>query len=82
MSRKETPIQNLNLDKFTGREHKGEKEMYSSMPLTDYITKWMETFKSGSVKPATYARLETSLTAIQPYSISQMQIKDITAFDI
>ena len=56
--------------------------MYSSMSLTDYVAAWMKTFKSGSVKPATYARLETSLTTVQSYTISRMQIKDITAFDI
>lgn len=56
--------------------------MYAAMPLINYVRDWLVTFKEGTVKPATFARLETSLTALQKYEISQIPIREITAFDI
>lgn len=56
--------------------------MYASMALSDYIHVWLDTFKSGSVKPATLARLETSLKGLSKFRIASMRISDITAFDI
>lgn len=56
--------------------------MYSSMPLCDYVKVWLDTFKSGSVKPATLLRLQTSLDAMKKFDISSKIIGEITAFDI
>ena len=56
--------------------------MYSSMPLKDYIRVWIDTFKTGSVKPATLSRLEISLAALEHYQIAEKPIGEITAFDI
>lgn len=73
----------MNLDNFMCCGNIEEmKQMYSSMPLKEYIRVWLDTFKTGAVKPATLSRLETSLTALENYSIAEKPIGNITAFDI
>lgn len=73
----------MNLDNFIrGDGIEGVKAMYSAMPLQDYVRVWMDTFKAGTVKPATLSRLEISLAALKKYDIAKVQIGNITAFDI
>ena len=73
----------MNLDNFMCCKSMEERiAMYSSMPLKDYIRVWIDTFKTGSVKPATLSRLETSLAALRHYKIADQPIGEITAFDI
>lgn len=71
----------MNLDNFTNGG-KDVRAMYANMPLNDYVGVWLRTFKEDTVKPATYERLNTSIKAMQKYSIADMRITDITAFDI
>lgn len=71
----------MNLDNFT-YGGKDVREMYANMPLHDYVDIWLETFKSDTVKPATYERLCTSIKAMKKYSIADMPISEITAFDV
>ncbi len=56
--------------------------MNNALPLLDYVTDWMKAFKQDSVKVATLERLKTSLAALKNYSIAQMPICDITAFEL
>ena len=56
--------------------------MNNAVPLIDYVTDWMKTFKQDSVKSATLARLKTSLAALGNYDIARMMICDITAFEL
>ena len=56
--------------------------MNNALPLKDYVTNWLRTFKRDAVKIATLARLETSLNALMDYGIAQMPICDITAFEL
>ncbi|MBR4457358.1 MAG: site-specific integrase [Clostridia bacterium] len=73
----------MNLDNFiSGSGIEGVKNLYTSMPLQDYVRVWLDTFKAGSVKPATLSRLETSLAALKKYPIADKPIGEITAFDI
>ncbi len=72
----------MNLDNSSRGRDERKNAMYSTMSLSNYITTWLETFKDGSVKQATYHRLATSLTALLHDSLSEMPICDITALDI
>lgn len=71
----------MNLDNFICGG-KDVRAMYASMPLRDYVEVWLNTFKSDTVKPATYMRLESTIKALKKYDIADMIINDITAFDI
>lgn len=71
----------MNLDNFICGG-KDVRAMYANMPLRDYVEVWLKTFKSDTVKLATYTRLESSIKALKKYDISDMIINDITAFDI
>ncbi|MBR3494798.1 MAG: site-specific integrase [Clostridia bacterium] len=72
-----------NLDNSTGSFlMKGNDIMNAATPLKDYVKIWMTTFKSNSIKSASYDRLQTSLTALEKYEISNQPIQDITFFDI
>ena len=72
-----------NLDNFTRGSPKGDiREMYSEMCLLDYVKTWLTTFKTDTVKPSTYERLESSIKAMSTFPIARQRIKDITAFDI
>lgn len=44
--------------------------------------RWLEQYKKNSVKPTTYDRLETSLSLLQDYPISRMDILDLTEEDL
>lgn len=49
--------------------------------LKDFVDHWMKTVKKNEVKPSTLDRLQTSLTALEPYSISSIPIYKITSDD-
>ena len=73
----------LNLDKpildiLLGKEGK----LGNSLTLSNFITQWMTTFKSYSVKQSTYDRLVTSAHALEGYAIASMPIGEITAIHI
>ena len=74
----------MNLDNVVAEsmDYGGTAEMYASMPLKQYIQVWLDTFKSSSLKQASFERLKSSLNALDGYFIAQMKIKDITAFHI
>lgn len=50
--------------------------------LSEDILNWMEKYKRHSIKPTTYDRLETSLSALTQYPISHMETRDITTEDL
>lgn len=58
------------------------QEVNATTPLRDYISFWMASYKSRSVKSATYDRLETSLDALKGYAIAERPIGEIIADDI
>lgn len=50
--------------------------------LSENIKEWMEQYKRNSVKPTTYDRLETSLSTLDRYDISGMDVLSIRSEDI
>lgn len=50
--------------------------MYQSLSLTSFIETWLNTFKSTSVKQSTYDRLQTSLKALEGFTIASKAIGD------
>jgi len=50
--------------------------------LIDYIDFWMDTYKKRGVKPATYDRLVTSVSALKAFPIAYKAIGEIVADDI
>ena len=73
-----------NLDNFIaeGMDYGGIAKMYAAMPLKEYVGVWLKTFKSSSLKTASYSRLESSLVTLDDYGIAVKPIGEITAFDI
>lgn len=74
----------MNLDNCTSVDV-GLKEKintYKTMKLSQFIETWLKTFKKDSIKPPTYARLESSLNALRNFPIADMPIGQITAFEI
>ena len=73
----------MNLDNLFGDVAEGgTPEMYASMPLNQYIRIWLDTFKKGSVKQATFTRLNESAKVLKDYPIAQKPIGEITSFDV
>ena len=56
--------------------------MNYSISLADYIVEWMDTYKRTTVKQSTFDRLETSVAALEGYSIASMSIGEITSTHI
>ena len=56
--------------------------MNASISLTSYIAEWLATFKETTVKQSTYARLLTSVKALEGFTIASMPIGEITCIDI
>jgi integrase len=56
--------------------------MEQTLPLSCYITEWMQTFKAYSVKQSTYDRLLTSAKALEGFQIASMPIGEITSVHI
>lgn len=56
--------------------------MNYSISLADYIVEWMNTYKRTAVKQSTFDRLETSVAALEGYSIASMSIGEITSTHI
>lgn len=52
------------------------------MKIHDAVKIWLETYKRNSVKPTTYDRLVTEYNMLLNYSISQIDVKDLTTEDI
>lgn len=74
-----------NLDNFKTRygvATGGTRMTYAAMPLKEYVDIWLTTFKQDSLKPASLARLRNSAATMGKYKISEMALKDITAFDL
>ena len=55
---------------------------YMNMPLSEYVSHWLTTYKRLTVKAPTYNRLIGSLTTLKEYAISDMKISDIYPRDI
>ena len=53
--------------------------MNQSISLANYIDEWMTTYKAYSVRQSTFDRLQTSIKALEGYTIASMPIGDITA---
>lgn len=60
----------------------GAKQDIIPPTLGDYIDYWLVTFKSGTIKKATYARLAESRRVLSSYDIANMSIAEITIRDI
>ena len=56
--------------------------MNYSISLADYIVEWMDTYKRTTVKQSTFDRLQTSVAALEGYSIASMPIGEITSTHI
>ena len=57
-------------------------DINATTPLIDFIRFWMESYKSHSIKEASYDRLETSIDALRDYPIAHKPIGEIVADDI
>ena len=60
----------------------GEKLMDKNLPLSEFVTLWLELFKKNEVKPATLERLATSNEMLARFDIGVMPISEITPFDV
>lgn len=56
--------------------------MYADLTLREFVDVWLKTFKADTIRLSSYERLECTLKTLRKYDICDMQIAEITAFDI
>lgn len=66
----------------TGFTERRNAQVYSVMPLNEFIEEWLTVFKQGTVKPSTFQRLRQSYKALRDHPIADLPIGEITSFDI